>query len=119
MMGNALMQPMMYFNLRNVPMFSGPYMITKVSHRISENGFDTTIEGQRQPFYSIPKIENFIQSLSTKILENVKERIQQTDKTTNATTNNVISESSEITNTTNVATSLSTNQNCDDKLIET
>jgi hypothetical protein len=118
MMGNALMQPMMYFNLRNVPMFSGPYMITKVSHRISENGFDTTIEGQRQPFYSIPKIENFIQTLSTKILQNIKERVQQTDKTTNLATTNVIAQSNQITTTTNTSISLSVNQNCGDKLVD-
>ena len=62
MMGNALMQPMMYFNLRNVPMFSGPYMITKVSHTIGEGDFKTSITGTRQPFYSLPKIDNFIQN---------------------------------------------------------
>jgi hypothetical protein len=81
MLGNALMQPMMYFNLRNVPLFSGPYMILKVTHRISENGFDTTIEGQRQPFYSIPKIDNFIQSISTQILKDIKEKIKQNEQT--------------------------------------
>jgi flagellar hook-basal body complex protein FliE len=119
MMGNALMQPMMYFNLRNVPMFSGPYMITKVAHRISENGFDTTIEGQRQPFYSIPKIESYIQSLSKKILENIREQIQQTDKIANAGTNDVIGQVSDVINNTNTKISLSANQTCGDKLIET
>ena len=57
MMGNALIQPTMYFNVRNIPMFSGPYMITTVKHRITENGFDTSFEGIRQPFYSLPKID--------------------------------------------------------------
>ena len=26
-LGNAMIQPTMYFNLRHVPMFNGPYMI--------------------------------------------------------------------------------------------
>jgi hypothetical protein len=63
MFGNALIQPMMYFNLRNVPMFSGPYLITNVTHSISEDGFNTSIEGTRQPFYAFPKIDNFIQDV--------------------------------------------------------
>jgi hypothetical protein len=33
-MGNAMIQPTMYFNLRNVPMFRGPYMIQDVEHTI-------------------------------------------------------------------------------------
>ena len=68
MLGNALIQPMMYFNVRNIPMFSGPYMITSVSHNISEGEFSTTFKGTRQPFYSLPKIDSFIQSLSLDII---------------------------------------------------
>jgi hypothetical protein len=80
MMGNAMIQPTMYFNLRNIPMFSGPYMITNISHRISDNGFDTTFEGQRQPFYSIPAIDSLLQALTSKILETIKEKIEEQDK---------------------------------------
>ena len=79
MMGNALIQPTMYFNVRNIPMFSGPYMITSVKHRISENGFDTSFEGIRQPFYSLPKIDNFIQSLNQNILKSIQQTIQQNE----------------------------------------
>jgi len=79
MMGNALIQPTMYFNVRNIPMFSGPYMITTVRHRISENGFDTFFEGIRQPFYSLPKIDNFIQSLNQNILKSIQQTIQQNE----------------------------------------
>ncbi len=37
-MGNAMIQPTMYFNLRYVPLFYGPYWITEVSHNAIENG---------------------------------------------------------------------------------
>jgi len=108
MMGNALIQPMMYFNLRNVPLFSGPYMITKIEHRISENGFDTTFEGQRQPFYSIPKIDSFIQSISTTILQKIKEQIKQKDNELKAESLNVLTQMAnkmdDISKVTNVAT---------------
>jgi hypothetical protein len=119
MLGNAIMQPMMYFNLRNVPMFSGPYMITKVSHRINVDGFDTTIEGQRQPFYSIPKIEGFIQSLSTKILSSIKERVEQNNKSVNTNTTNVIGQTNNVVNNTDVSVGLSANQECGDNLYST
>jgi len=99
MLGCALIQPTMYFNLRNIPMFSGPYMITNVSHRISENGFDTSIEGQRQPFYSIPAIDSLLQSISTNILTTIKERIKEEEDAKKTTeTNNIIKETSAATN---------------------
>jgi hypothetical protein len=99
MMGNALMQPLMYFNLRHIPMFSGPYMIDKVQHRISENGFDTTIEGVRQPFYSIPSIDSLLQSLSTTILTTIKERIEQDNKEAATQAVNQLSQTANATNT--------------------
>jgi hypothetical protein len=101
MMGCALIQPLMYFNLRHIPMFSGPYMITSVSHRISENGFDTSFKGQRQPFYSIPAIDNLLQSLSSTILTTLKERVKEEDKKNAITeTNNNIKTATEATNKT-------------------
>jgi len=119
MMGNALMQPTMYFNLRNVPMFSGPYMITHVSHRISENGFDTTIEGQRQPFYSIPAIDTLLQSLTTKILDSIKERLEEQDKEIEKQ-NNVLAQKSAVINRANSNTIQPTNnQNCSSNLNKT
>jgi hypothetical protein len=117
MLGNAMIQPMMYFNLRNVPMFSGPYMIMKVSHRISENGFDTEFEGQRQPFYSIPAIDKFLQSLNTKILETIKDQIQKEEAALIESEGNILQEQSDIVNNANNGNgTLTTNQNCSDKL---
>ena len=77
MMGNAIIQPTMYFNLRNVPMFSGPYMITSVNHTITPGNFETVIEGIRQPTASLPKVENYIQSLKTTLLKTITDKIAQ------------------------------------------
>jgi len=47
MMGNVMVQPFMYFQLDNVPMFHGLYLIIKVAHRISNNSMITTLKGVR------------------------------------------------------------------------
>ena len=47
MMGNAMIQPMMYFQLNNIPMFHGAYMITHVKHSIKPNFMSTNFTGVR------------------------------------------------------------------------
>jgi len=47
MMGNAMIQPMMYFQLDNIPMFHGAYMITHVKHSIKPNFMSTNFTGVR------------------------------------------------------------------------
>jgi hypothetical protein len=116
MLGNALIQPTMYFNLRNVPMFSGPYMITKVTHRISMNGFDTFFDGQRQPFYSIPSIDNLLQSLSTKILTTIKERVESQEKILNDRNTTIALKGSVVNKANTSENVLTTNQSCQEKL---
>ena len=116
MMGNALIQPMMYFNLRNVPMFSGPYMITKVSHTIGEGEFKTSFTGTRQPFYSLPKIDNFIQSLSTNLISRIKEEIQKQEVEKKNFSGNVITEINTVVSNVTGKDVLTSNQNCSDKL---
>ena len=48
-LGNAMIQPTMYFNLKHVPLFYGPYQIIEVSHTITSEGFSTSFEGFRMP----------------------------------------------------------------------
>ena len=86
MMGNALIQPTMYFNLRYVPMFSGPYMILTVNHSINKGQFETVITGIRQPTASLPKIENYIQTLRNNLLKSIIENNKK-DKTANELAN--------------------------------
>ena len=112
MMGNALIQPTMYFNIRNIPMFSGPYMITSVRHRVTENGFDTSFEGIRQPFYSLPKIDNFIQSLNQNILTSIQETIQQNESKKLTDPNTIIQEKNNVLSNIIAEETLSSNQDC-------
>jgi hypothetical protein len=119
MLGNALIQPMMYFNLRNVPMFSGPYMITKVSHSIGEGDFKTSFTGTRQPFYSLPKIDNFIQSLSVNLISRIKEEVQKQETEKKNFSGNVITEINNVVSNVTGKDVLTSNQNCADKLSPT
>jgi hypothetical protein len=98
MMGNAMIQPTMYFNLRHVPMFSGPYMIQKVNHVITPGNFETTFEGIRQPTASLPLVENYIQSLKTSLLQSIidknnQKKVENNTNSTTASTSNVIGQS--------------------------
>ena len=47
MLGNAMIQPMMYFQLNNIPMFHGAYMIIRTKHNIKPNYMSTTFTGTR------------------------------------------------------------------------
>ena len=53
-MGNVMIQPTMYFYLKNVPMFKGSYWISEVSHSIKGNNIVTTFSGLRMPLTSLP-----------------------------------------------------------------
>jgi len=112
MMGCALIQPMMYFNIRNVPMFSGPYMITKVSHSISEGEFNTVFEGVRQPFYSLPTIDNFLQTLNTQILSQLQTKVVENERTLKASSDNVLFQASNVISNLDTEDKLTKNQDC-------
>jgi hypothetical protein len=53
-LGNVMIQPTMYFYLKNIPMFKGSYWITEVSHKISNNTISTSFKGTRIPYASLP-----------------------------------------------------------------
>ena len=53
-MGNMQIQPMMYFQLTNVPMFHGSYIITEVKHSIKPHFVTTTFKGTRVPRVTVP-----------------------------------------------------------------
>jgi hypothetical protein len=112
MMGNALIQPLMYFNIRNIPMFSGPYMITKVTHEISDGDFVTNFTGTRQPFYSLPKIDNFLQTLNVKILSTIQSRIQQNERADRDKSENIILQRENVLSNVKAQETLTKNQDC-------
>jgi hypothetical protein len=53
-LGNVMIQPTMYFYLKNIPMFKGSYWITEVSHKINNNNITTSFKGTRIPYASLP-----------------------------------------------------------------
>jgi murein DD-endopeptidase MepM/ murein hydrolase activator NlpD len=59
MMGNAMIQPMMYFQLNNIPMFHGAYMIVHVKHSIKPNHMSTVFNGVRIRNVETPIIDAF------------------------------------------------------------
>ena len=75
-LGNALLQPTMYFNLRHVPMFNGPYLITEVNHTITAGEFQTNFSGIRQGVYDLPSIDNLLQSINLNLLTQIESVIK-------------------------------------------
>jgi len=102
MLGCALIQPTMYFNLRYVPMFHGPYMITSVNHTITPGNFETIFEGIRQPVYGLPtNPDNYIQTLKTTFLKNILDRNKKDKNATTSTTeksDSIINQKNDVTN---------------------
>jgi hypothetical protein len=66
-----MIQPMMYFNLRHIPMFSGSYMILGVNHNIQPGSFTTQFEGVRQSIFSLPNVDSYIQAALTSLVTSV------------------------------------------------
>ena len=56
MMGNAMITPLMYFQLNNIPMFRGAYMVIKVEHSISQGNMTTIFTGVRMSKNKIPYV---------------------------------------------------------------
>lgn len=56
-LGCMNIQPMMYFQLDNVPFFDGAYMILNVTHNISPNHMTTSFTGVRQSKYLTPVVD--------------------------------------------------------------
>lgn len=54
MMGNAQIQPLMYFQLLNVPMWRGAYMIFKVNHTLTPGNMVTRFRGMKMSRYPVP-----------------------------------------------------------------
>lgn len=71
MMGNMQIFPPMYFQLNNIPLWKGAYLIQKVTHSIKPGDVTTTIVGYRQNKYAIPMSDAEITvNLNAKSIEN-------------------------------------------------
>ena len=86
-MGNVMIQPTMYFYLKNVPMFRGSYWITEVSHSIRNNNIITTFKGTRIPYASLPDPkDSFLSSYRVLFDKITRAAIAKTKEQENSTT---------------------------------
>jgi hypothetical protein len=89
-MGNVMIQPTMYFYLKNIPMFKGTYWITEVTHSIRNGSITTTFKGSRMPYSALPDLsDSFMSSYRTlfdKVQKRAIERINGKDKVTETST---------------------------------
>ena len=71
-LGCMNIQPMMYFQLDNVPFFDGAYMILNVTHQITPNHMTTNFTGWRQSTILTPIVDKITTFLNLD-LNNVQE----------------------------------------------
>jgi len=70
-MGCMGIQPLMYFDLQNVPFFNGAYLITSVDHSITPNTMSTTFKGLRQSKFVIPIVDKITTSLKIDLTDGI------------------------------------------------
>ena len=70
-LGCMNIQPMMYFQLDNVPFFDGAYMILNVTHNISPNHMTTSFTGVRQSKYLTPVVDKMTTFLDISLDESL------------------------------------------------
>ena len=84
-MGNVMIQPTMFFYLKNIPMFRGSYWITEVTHNIRGNSISTSFKGSRIPYASLPDPkDSFFSSYKIyfdKITNQAIAKVKQSDTT--------------------------------------
>jgi hypothetical protein len=66
-LGNMMIQPLQYFDLTNIPMFHGTYLITKVSHNVKPHHITTSFTGVRQPIATVPVVEDVATAFNTSL----------------------------------------------------
>lgn len=75
MMGCSQIQPLMYFQLNNIPMFKGIYQIIQVEHNVTPGDMSTTFKGVRINRTKMPMIKGGIATVSlSDIIKNRSER---------------------------------------------
>jgi hypothetical protein len=63
-LGNMMIQPLQYFELENVPMFYGSYLIRDVKHNVTPNHVKTTFIGDRIPQAQVPLVEDIVSAFN-------------------------------------------------------
>ena len=68
-LGCMNIQPLMYFDLQNVPFFKGAYLITSVNHSITPNHMTTSFQGVRQSKFIAPPPKEITADLKLNLKE--------------------------------------------------
>jgi len=58
-LGNFCIQPTQYFELSNIPMFSGAYLILNTKHTLKPNNAETSFTGVRVNRFPLPFVQEF------------------------------------------------------------
>lgn len=66
-----MIQPLMFFEIVNTPLFYGTYWITNVKHTITPNDIKTTFKGMRQPMAVLPSKGDVLLQLAKYNISNV------------------------------------------------
>lgn len=98
-LGNVMIQPTMFFYLKNIPMFRGSFWITEVNHSIKNNTINTSFKGTRIPRASLPDpIDSFVASfrpIMDKIIQKAANTIKKQQFVNTTTEQTVITDSGE------------------------
>lgn len=88
MLGNVMIQPTMYFYIKNIPLFKGTYWITELSHNIRGNKILTTFKGSRMPYSSLPNPKDSFVTSYRVLFDKITNKAVNILKQQNTTKNN-------------------------------
>ena len=86
MMGNVQIQPLMYYQLMNIPMWKGAYMIFNVKHSITPGNMTTTFTGMKMSKNTIPFLDKWVYPVENVVPQPVATVASSGDATTATTT---------------------------------
>ena len=78
-LGCMSIQPLMYFQLDNVPFFAGTYLITDVNHSINGNHMTTNFSGLRQSEFTTPIVDSYTSFLGLDFDEVTEQPLELTN----------------------------------------
>lgn len=87
MMGDAQIQPLMYFQLLDIPMWSGAYMIFNVTHSMTPGNMVTKFKGMKMSKYNIPYCSEYYANMN--YLDSIDTVSSRTNDTSYVSNSNV------------------------------
>ena len=90
MIGDMMIQPTQYFQLENIPLFSGAYLILNVEHEFTANHASTSFMGVRILKYPVPYVIDFASTAGLKSSATTDESNVEENNRKKSTDGNVI-----------------------------